>query len=138
MNSQPRDEKETRKICLTRIEEIRKYYDDYDFYISIEGGINRTVDGGRIVIFVAISYKNNPPEVVKGCEIPIPRNWYDRLNKDKNIELGDIIDEYMGRKDLKRKQGAIGILTGNVLTRYDVLYHACCCALIPHKNKEIF
>ena len=137
--SQPLNETETRKTCEERIKQIIKIKKGFDFYVSIEGGINYKKTGlNTIVIFTAIAYKDNTPTVIKGCEVPLPIVWINLLKEDKSLELGDVIDEYLGEKDLKKRGGAVGILTNNHIKRFDLLYQACCCALIPYTNPNLF
>lgn len=39
---------------------------------------------------------------------------------DGNIELGQIMDEITGKNNVKQKEGAVGYLTNNVITRTDI------------------
>lgn len=47
------------------------------------------------------------------------------------VELGVADDRVFGRVDSKRSNGAIGLLTGDIITRTTYYEHALICALVP-------
>jgi non-canonical (house-cleaning) NTP pyrophosphatase len=53
-------------------------------------------------------------------------------------ELGEADDIVFGRQDSKRKNGAVGLLTGNVIDRLELYEGAVVLALAPFKNPELF
>jgi len=56
----------------------------------------------------------------------------------EGLELGEADDIVFGQTDSKRKNGAIGLLTDNVITRKTLYEHAVILALLPFKNKPIY
>jgi len=53
-------------------------------------------------------------------------------------ELGEADDIVFGRTNSKQENGAIGILTGNVMDRTSYYADAVVMALIPFKNEHLY
>ena len=53
-------------------------------------------------------------------------------------ELGDADDIVFGRTNSKQENGAVGILTDNVVDRAKYYTEAVVLALIPFKNKQLY
>ena len=56
----------------------------------------------------------------------------------QGLELGDADDRVFQQKQSKQKQGAIGLLTGNVIDRARLYEHAIVLALVPFKNAVLY
>jgi non-canonical (house-cleaning) NTP pyrophosphatase len=54
------------------------------------------------------------------------------------MELGEADDVYFGLSNSKQANGAVGLLTGNVLTRASFYEQAVIFALIPFKNPDLY
>jgi non-canonical (house-cleaning) NTP pyrophosphatase len=52
--------------------------------------------------------------------------------------LGEADDIVFGRSNSKQKEGAIGLLTGNVVDRAGLYEHAVILALVPFKNVALY
>jgi inosine/xanthosine triphosphatase len=52
--------------------------------------------------------------------------------------LGEADDIVFGRKNSKTENGAIGLLTGNVINRAELYAHAVVLALVAFKNGELY
>ncbi|MHA1541558.1 MAG: DUF84 family protein [Candidatus Hodarchaeales archaeon] len=135
---QPIGEEQTREFSRLRVSEARKEKIGYDFYIGIEGGIVKTSAGDvRIVVYSSVG-DSNYTETIRGCEIPLPEEWFNALSNKKYGELGDLVEYVSGVQDIKRKQGAVGFFTKENITRYDVLKQSIIMALIPYLNPQLF
>jgi non-canonical (house-cleaning) NTP pyrophosphatase len=53
-------------------------------------------------------------------------------------ELGEADDIIFGRKNSKQENGAVGILTGDVIDRAAFYEQAVILALIPFRNPELY
>ncbi|OUN01276.1 MAG: septum formation protein Maf [Firmicutes bacterium ZCTH02-B6] len=53
-------------------------------------------------------------------------------------ELGFVIDDVMGLTGGKGRLGAVGLLTGGLVTREALWEHAVACALIPHRHPALY
>ena len=137
-NIQPIGEEETRKHSRLRVLQAKKLHPGYDYYVGIEGGIVKLKSGEpRIVVYSSISNNENI-ETIRGCEIPLPADWYFSLNKDEFRELGDIVSQVSGVENIKQKQGAVGYFTNNHVTRFDILKQSVVMALVPFVNNKLF
>jgi inosine/xanthosine triphosphatase len=136
---QPIGEEETFKTSRRRVEYGRRIKPNFTFYVGIEGGviINTRSNHARIVVYSSVG-NNNVIETVRGCEIPLPSQWYEELVKQHHNELGDLMTNISGIPDIKQKQGAVGFLTRNVTKRYDILKQSVTMALIPFLNPSLF
>lgn len=131
---QPMSDEETLLGALNRISYIQKNT-EADFWVGIEGGIHP--DGSDLEAFAWVVIKSSektgkartatfmlPPEVT-------------RLIKSGK-ELGHADDLVFRRDNSKQGNGAVGILTGNIITRTSYYEHAAVLALIPFMNPEFF
>ncbi len=141
--SQPLGEDETYKNSRLRVKHIRKHNPDFDFFIGIEGGIVYTQHNqARIVVYCSVG-THSAITTVRGCEIPLPDRWYEKLasvreKSSLQLELGDLVAKISGITNIKQKNGAVGFLTQNIVTRFDILYQSMMMALIPFLNSTLF
>lgn len=56
----------------------------------------------------------------------------------QGMELGHADDIIFGRNNSKQQNGAVGILTGDVITRTVYYVDTVVLALIPFKNQELY
>ena len=56
----------------------------------------------------------------------------------EGYELGDADDIVFKRSNSKQKNGAVGILTDNLINRTDYYSHAIILALIPFTNSKLY
>ena len=56
----------------------------------------------------------------------------------EGYELGDADDMVFKRSNSKQKNGAVGILTDNLINRTDYYSHAIILALIPFTNTKLY
>ena len=53
-------------------------------------------------------------------------------------ELGEADDQVFGQTNSKQNDGAVGLLTDNVIDRMQLYEHAVILALIPFKNEALY
>ena len=109
-------------------------------YVGLEGGFHTvTLDGARHTFLQGWAYATDgtrghfgispaisvPPEVV-------------RLVVVGRRELGEVIDEIAGQRDVRSKQGAWGVISKELLTRADSFESALVAAFAPFYNVELF
>jgi inosine/xanthosine triphosphatase len=138
LKHQPIGEKETYNASKLRVQYAQESNPNYNYYIGIEGGIALTSHGTHNIIVYCSIGNNTSIQTVRGCEIPLPSEWYNSLLKNPKIELGDLVSEISGIKNIKQKQGAVGFLTRNNLNRYDILKHCVTTALIPFLHPNLY
>jgi inosine/xanthosine triphosphatase len=109
---------------------------DADFGVGIEGGIMRLGEKWYNFGFVVINDGDGNIGTGSSGWFECPNLILDEIKKGS--ELGDVMDRVSGTKDSKKKAGAIGILTRNIVTRKDLYKHGVLMALVPFMNKSLW
>jgi inosine/xanthosine triphosphatase len=133
VGDQPMTNEETLLGAENRALNLKEKFPDGEYYIGIEGGIhtvgNRMEAFAWIVIFgekmigrAQTSTFELPPKIVELIH--------------QGIELGHADDMVFKRNNSKQGNGAVGILTNNVIDRVEYYRHAVILALIPFLNVE--
>ena len=110
-------------------------FPDADFWVGIEGGIEKTKYGVGSFSWVVVKSKNKEGKA-KGNIFFLPKKVVELIDQGK--ELGDADDIVFGGSNSKQKNGSVGILTGDIVTRTDYYYSALVLALIPFKNPNLY
>lgn len=132
---QPISDEETLRGALNRSANAQAAQPDADYWIGIEGGIQPI--GSEMIAFAWIVVRSRemigkgrtgtfflPPAVAKLIR--------------QGQELGDADDIVFGRVNSKQDNGAVGLLTDNVIDRAQLYEHAMILALIPFKNGALY
>jgi inosine/xanthosine triphosphatase len=135
VSDQPNSDEETLKGAENRCFNAFNMEKNSDFWIGIEGGIQKSDTETEAFAWVYIMSKNNYGKS-KTATFFLP----DKIRKllDKGIELGEADDIIFGLKDSKKQNGAVGILTSNNITRTQYYADAVILALIPFINPELY
>ena len=135
---QPIGCEQTRNFSRKRVLLAKQKFKGFDYYIGIESGVMK-FDSNTAYIIVYSSVGNKSKiHTTKGCEIPLPMDWYDSLNNSKDNELGDIAERESGVRDIKKKQGIVGFFSQNHITRYDISLQSVIMSLVPFLNDSHF
>ncbi|MFQ5950856.1 MAG: inosine/xanthosine triphosphatase [Candidatus Geothermarchaeales archaeon] len=107
-----------------------------EFGVGLEGGTQEFA--GRIfnLGWAAVAGADGVIHVGSTGWWECPPSVYGELVRGR--ELGDVVDELTGRRDTKRKEGAVGVFTRGILTREDITAHSVVLALIPFLNEELY
>jgi inosine/xanthosine triphosphatase len=107
------------------------------FAIGIEGGLEKVDGRYHAFAWVAVVCADAPDVVGRGQTgvFVLPQEVGALV--DQGMELGDADDAVFKRKDSKRENGAVGILTGDVLTRESYYRPAVVLAFIPFINPKL-
>lgn len=135
VSDQPMSEEETFNGALNRAENACKDFPDADFWVGIEGGIEKK--GSEMMTFAWVYIKSK--ELVgkgRSASFFLPPKIVSLINEGK--ELGDADDIVFGKSNSKQKNGAVGILTGDLITRKSLYIPAVIMALIPFKNGSLY
>lgn len=125
VGDQPVGDEETISGARTRAE---RALGDRDLGVGVEGGVAAGPDGCYLIMWAAAT---DGEQTHLGCgpRLRLPDRIADRVRGGE--ELGPVMDAVVGESDVKRKQGAAGVLTGGVLDREDALLAAIAGALGP-------
>ena len=132
---QPVGSDETLLGAQNRADAARNLLPHADYWVGIEGGVK---DDGQDMQAFAWVVVRSPQGVGKGRtgSFYLPGVIAELVRE--GIELGKADDIYFGRNNSKQANGAIGLLTGDVLDRGQYYEHAVIMALIPFKNPALY
>lgn len=133
---QPKSEQETLTGAINRAENVSWLEPGADYWVGIEGGLE--ILNGRMEAFAWVVIKAKTGLSGKGRtgSFFLPKKIQELIEQGK--ELGEADDIVFGRKNSKQTNGAVGILTGDVLTRVTYYEQGVILALIPFKNPELY
>lgn len=135
VSDQPLGNKETRRGAGNRAETLMLQRPDFDYYVGIEGGVSMIKRQMAAFAWMVIKSKDKegtartasfflPPRVAELVLI--------------GYELGEADDIVFGQKNSKQDNGAVGLLTNNIVVRKTLYKQAIILALIPFLNPEMY
>lgn len=136
VSEQPQSEEETLKGSMNRAENAMKKIPDADYWVGVEGGLKRENGEAQAFAWIVVIHKSGRTGKGKTASFFLPKKIIDLLDQGK--ELGEADDIVFKRTNSKQSNGAVGILTNDVLTRTTFYEHAIILALIPFKNKDLY
>ncbi|MDQ0161023.1 DUF84 family protein [Aeribacillus alveayuensis] len=120
VSSQPFSDKETMIGAINRAQNAL-LKENADIGIGLEGGVMETDMGCFLCNWGALVDRHHEPIVAGGARIRLPDEIYQLLKKGK--ELGDIMDEFANQHNIRKKEGAVGILTDGYVDRKKMFVH---------------
>jgi inosine/xanthosine triphosphatase len=135
VNEQPQNDSETFQGALNRAENV-SIKKDADFWIGIEGGIQDKDSDMEAFAWVVVKDKNSRLGKGRTGTFFLPPKIAELIRQGK--ELGEADDIVFGRTNSKQENGAVGILTDNVVDRTKYYTEAVVLALIPFKNSQLY
>lgn len=112
---------------LNRAKNALMLVQNADFGVGIEGGVIKLFDKYYCMGFVVILSRTGEMSTGFSGWFECPSKILPRLLSGE--ELGLIMDDISGRKNVKYEEGAIGILTKGVISRTDLYEHGIIMAL---------
>ena len=158
VRDQPDSDEETFRGALNRAYRATEIAPQADYWIGIEGGVQECAFTGCADEMMAFAWvvilkdeggrmKDSPstvPGSAQGLIIGKGRTGSFFLPKAvvrlirQGKELGEADDAVFGRSNSKQENGAVGILTGDVIDRARLYEQAVALALIPFRNQELY
>lgn len=138
VSAQPFGSAETFAGAKNRVDNA-SHTGEADFYVGIEGGITLIDNGGieEMEAFAWVVIKGGDDYgKAKTASFFLPKPVVAGLKQGK--ELGEVNDIVFHKNNSKQKNGAVGILTNDVIDRTKYYSDAVVLALIPFKNKDIY
>jgi len=111
------------------------------FGIGIEAGlvpVPLTKTGYMDFQFCAIIDEKCKISLGSGIAFEYPHFVINKILKNNDLEIGQIIGELAGNLNLKNELGAISFLSKNRIKRSEILTQAVICALLPWINKKLY
>lgn len=128
VSEQPFSEAETLSGAINRAELLKSQNPDADYVVGIEGGVEYRFGELWAFAWVVVS---NGTRSGKGTTARFPLPGKVKKLLEEGLELGDANDRVFSQHNSKQQGGAIGLLTGNLITRKELYVPAVVMALIP-------
>ena len=135
VSDQPLTDDETRKGAFNRAENAREKIKEADFWVGIEGGIEKNGNGLTAFAWVVILSENKTGES-RTTTFQLPAKVAQLIAEGH--ELGHANDIVFEQTNSKQKYGAVGLLTQNQVDRTGLYQQAVQLALVPFINPGLF
>ena len=99
------------KLCLS----------EGEIAIGLEAGVEYLNDQLYLVNWGVLKTQDNQTFYAGGTRLPLPKELIAPL--EAGAELGDVIDDYSKRQNVRSNEGAIGILTADYYNRKENFCH---------------
>ncbi len=136
VSDQPMNDEETLRGALTRANNVADRVPDADYFVGLEGGIEPTDEGMEAFAWIVVRGKDGTIGKGRTGVFFLPPAIEKLIHEGK--ELGEADDIVFNKSNSKQSNGAVGILTGNVITRSSYYSEAMVFALIPFQNPELY
>jgi len=135
VSDQPMSSKESLQGATNRANNARSNAPDADYWVGIEGGIEDSSRGMAAFAWIVILSKDRSG-LGKSATFFLPEKLAKLVRG--GMELGKADDLVSGRMNSKQKDGAIGLLTQNVVDRTALYEQGVIMALVSFKNVELY
>lgn len=136
VSDQPMSEEETLTGAINRAESASLLVPEADYWVGIEGGLEEVKEEMEAFAWIVVKSKDGVIGRGRTGSFFLPKRVAELVREGK--ELGDADDIVFGKTNSKQGNGAVGILTKDVLTRTSFYEPAVVLALIPFKNPELY
>lgn len=135
---QPMDDAETRQGAENRALGARQAMPDADFWVGVEGGTEILPGVPEIMLTFAwvVILSHERRGLARTAAFVLPEAVAALVRG--GLELGDADDLVFKTNNSKRRNGAVGLLTGDVITRAGLYTPAVQLALIPFIRPELY
>ncbi|CAM3765095.1 DUF84 family protein [Mesobacillus zeae] len=120
VRNQPMSDEETIKGAVNRAE-AALLIQDAQIGIGLEGGVEVTESGLYLCNWGALAADGLETVIAGGARIPLPPEVASRLLDGE--ELGPVMDEYAGKRNIRKNEGAVGIFTNGKVNRGEMFSH---------------
>lgn len=135
VRAQPLSSQETLQGAHNRACAAHRQAPQADYWVGIEGGIEDCDEEMAAFAWVVVYTPRLTGKGRTGTFF-LPPVVADLIRQGK--ELGEADDIVFNKNNSKQANGAIGILTGDVIDRTRLYEHAVVLALAPFKNSELY
>ncbi|MDD9149487.1 MULTISPECIES: DUF84 family protein [unclassified Sporolactobacillus] len=121
VSAMPMSDLETRQGAMNRARAVLEKDSEVSVGIGLEGGVS-LLDGEMFLCnWGAMADRSGRIITAGGARIRLPEILAEGVRRGR--ELGDVADEYVHQKNVRKHGGTIGILTENRVTRSDMFFH---------------
>jgi inosine/xanthosine triphosphatase len=135
VSDQPTSDEETLQGAHNRARGVASSHPEADYWVGVEGGIQ---DHGNEMLAFAWVVVLSTGQSGRGRTgaFYLPQAIADLVRQ--GMELGQADDIVFGQENSKQANGAVGLLTGDVIDRAKLYEGAVILALIPFKNPRLY
>lgn len=141
VSDQPMTREETSRGSSNRVHAAMVAHPDGHYYVGIEGGVEKDHHGLGCFAYVSIgspkSAGSRNLSTTSTGTFYLPHQVAD-LVINQGMELGDADDIVFKGENTKQKNGAIGLLTDNLVTRKDFYIPTVIMAMIPFLKPNLY
>ncbi|MEJ2049359.1 MAG: inosine/xanthosine triphosphatase [Calditrichota bacterium] len=132
---QPMSDQETLQGAFNRCQQASRQVPNADYYVGIEGGIADSAEGMAAFAWIVILSHGRIGRGRTGTFF-LPDRVTNLVRKGK--ELGEANDIVFDKHNSKQVNGAIGLLTGDIIDRTRLYQHGVLMALVPFRNPDFY
>ncbi|WP_085991652.1 DUF84 family protein [Oceanobacillus senegalensis] len=118
--AQPFSDEETRHGAINRAKQC-KDISKGTIGIGLEGGVMYVEDELYLCNWGALVTEDEQIFTASGARIKLPKEIDEQLKR--GLELGDIMDDYAKRENVRKNEGTIGIFTNDLVSRKNMFQH---------------
>lgn len=136
VDDQPMTDAQTCTGARNRAERARTRLPEADYWVGVEGGCDYLE--GEMVAFawVQVLAADGCSGRARSAMFRLPGEVQRLI--ENGMELGQADDVVFGKENSKQKSGAVGLLTGDAVTRKTLYEQAVILALAPFKNPDLY
>lgn len=135
VSDQPMSDVETLLGAESRVKNAHDLFSGFDYYVGIEGGVEESESGLMAFAWVVISDGKKIGKARTATFI-LPPRVAELIHQ--GYELGDADDIVFEKMNSKQQNGAVGLLTNDVITRRTLYLPAVQMAFIPFLNPGLY
>ncbi|WP_044202645.1 inosine/xanthosine triphosphatase [Flammeovirga sp. OC4] len=137
VSDQPMTSQETWEGALNRANNAKKTEPNADYWVGMEGGIDKDEDG-KMIAFAWMCVLDKEGNMGKGQTgmFYLPPKVQKLV--EEGVELGHANDQVFNEVGSKQKGGAVGSLTFGALGRTEYYVQAMVLAMIPLVNPKLY
>ncbi|HRF48937.1 MAG TPA: inosine/xanthosine triphosphatase [Anaerolineales bacterium] len=136
VSHQPMGDAETVAGAEGRCTAARAAHPEVDYIVGIEGGCGEDPAGLEAFAWVVVYDVLGRAGRARSGSFLLPPAVAELVRQ--GVELGVADDRVFGRSNSKQANGAIGLLTGDVIDRLALYEHAVVLALVAFRNPELY
>ena len=135
VSDQPVTDEETLLGARNRVKNAMAQSNMADFFVGIEGGVETIQNKMFAFAWVVVSDRKRE-SIAKTSMFCLPEQIRSLIVDGR--ELGEADDFVFGKTNSKQHNGAVGLLTHDLITRQTLYEQALILALIPFLNRNLY
>lgn len=136
VRDQPMSNDETLLGARNRAKDVKQHKPEADYWVGIEGGIEEHEEVLEAFAWMVILDESNQEGKARTSSFVLPHEV--SLLVRAGMELGQADDQVFNQSHSKQKNGAVGLLTNNLIDRSDYYKQAVILALVPFLKPELY